>query len=293
MREKTIYALGFFDGVHLGHQALLLACRDLADKLGCRAGVVTFLGHPDALVHGAAPRLINTPADRKKLLLQFHMDTVVELPFDEAMMHMPWQDFFSLLLREHQAAGLVCGADFRFGNRGEGNAEKLAAACANAEIPCVVVPEQKMDGITVSSTYIRKMLEGGQLEEANRFLGHDHVLCGPVVTGRGLGRTIGIPTANVLLPEGVVIPAQGVYACLATVEGHSYVAVTNVGSRPTVGGHQVRTESWLLDYTGDLYGKELTLQFHKFLRPEQKFQSLEALQTQIREDAARAFHLLR
>lgn len=293
MKEKTIYALGVFDGVHLGHQALLRACRDLADEMGCRAGVVTFFGHPDALVHGTAPRLINTPEDRKKLLQQLYMDTVVELPFDEAMMCMPWQDFFALLMKEHRAAGLVCGEDFRFGNRGEGNAEKLAAACTQAGIPCVVVPEQKLDGITVSSTHIRSLLEQGQLEEANRFLGHGHVLSGTVVAGRGLGHTIGIPTANLRLPEEVVVPKQGVYACTVGVDGHAYVAVTNIGSRPTVGGHQLRAESWLLDYEGDLYGKEITLQFHKFLRPEQKFDSLEALQTQIRQDAAQAFQLLR
>jgi len=293
MKERTIYALGFFDGVHTGHQALLRQCRRLADEMGCKAGVVTFLGHPDTLVYGTAPRLINAPQDRKKLLRQLYMDTVVELPFDEAMMRMSWQAFFRMLLQEYHAAGLVCGADFRFGNRGAGTAELLEEACHREGIPCIVVPEQRIDGITVSSTYIRSLLEAGRLEEANRFLGHDHVLTGTVVAGRGLGRTIGIPTANVLLPEGVVVPLQGVYACLARVEAHTYVAVTNVGSRPTVGGHQVRTESWLLDYAGDLYGKEITLQFHKFLRPEQKFDSLEALCQQVRKDAAQAFQLLK
>ena len=285
MKEKTIFALGFFDGVHLGHQALLAACREMADDLGCQAGVVTFLGHPDTLVHGTTPPLINTPADRKKLLQRLHMDTVVELPFDKTMMQMPWQDFFQLL-RQLGAAGLVCGADFRFGNRGEGTAEKLSLACQEAGIPCGVIPEQKLDGITVSSTHIRALLEAGDMEQANRFLGYPHILTGTVVSGRKLGRTLGIPTANLAKPEGVVELPHGVYACKAQVEGEEYLAVTNIGSRPTVGGHHVTVEPWLLDFDGDLYGKTITLEFHRFLRPEQKFGSLEELKEEIQKNAA-------
>lgn len=286
MKEKTVFALGVFDGVHLGHQALLSRCREMADTMGCVAGVVTFTGHPDTLVHGSAPALINTPADRKKLLRQLHIDTVVELPFDRQLMQMPWQDFFQLLLEKYNAAGLVCGQDFRFGNRGEGTAEKLSAACQNAGIPCAVIPQQKVDGITVSSTYIRGLLEKGQVEQANRFLGHPHILTGMVVSGRKLGRTLGIPTANLAKPEGVVELPHGVYACKAWVEDKAYLAVTNIGSRPTVGGHHVTVEPWLLDFDGDLYGKDITLEFHRFLRPEQKFGSLEALKEEIQKNAA-------
>ncbi len=282
MNGKTIYALGYFDGVHLGHQALLRACRELADQIAGKAGVVTFAGHPDRLIHGVAPKLINTPQDRNMLLRQYHMDTVVELPFDEQLMRMPWRDFFRLLMEEYHAAGLVCGEDFRFGDRGMGNAELLLSACKEAGIPCVIVPQQKLDGITVSSTHIRALLETGRLEEANRFLGHPHLLRGQVVPGRKLGRTMGTPTANILLPEGVVTLPHGVYACKAG----ACLAVTNIGSRPTVGGHQTRTESWLLDYAGDLYGRELTLEFYRFLRPERKFDSLEELKAQIQTDAA-------
>lgn len=293
MKEKTIYALGFFDGVHLGHQALLEECRKMADSSGCAAGAVTFMSHPQKVILGRAPGLINTAQDRKKLLVQFHMDKVAQLPFDEEMMRMHWQDFFKMLVQEYHVAGLVCGEDFRFGNRGEGTAQKLAAACADAGIPCVVVPQRKLGDIPVSSTYIRSLLEAGRLEEANRFLGHPHMLSGIVVTGRRLGHTIGIPTANVLIPEDLVIPKLGVYACTVCLDERTYVAVTNIGSRPTVGGHQIRAESWLLDYEGDLYGRQITLHFHAFLRPEQKFASVEALKEQIREDAAQAFKLLR
>ena len=280
--KKVIYALGFFDGVHLGHQALLSACRHLADRNGCAAGVVTFTSHPDTLVLGTTPKLINRAEDRARLLKHFGMDCIVELPFDKALMNMPWQDFLTLLQEKHAAAGFVCGHDFRFGFRGEGTADRLAEACEN----CVVVPAQTLDETLVSSSHIRTLLEAGQMEEACRFLGHPHILSGEVAHGRGIGRTIGIPTANLLPPPETVVLRHGVYACMAYVEGQAYPAVVNVGSRPTVEGKTVKAEAWLLDFEGDLYGKMLPLAFHAFLRPEQKFPSLEDLQAQIQKDAA-------
>ena len=285
MKKRTIFALGFFDGVHVGHGALLQTCRRLADEHGCSAGVITFTTHPDALVLGKAPALINTPQDRKYLLEAYSIERLVELPFDRAMMQLPWQDFFHLLITEYGAAGLVCGQDFRFGNRGEGTAELLLQACRETGLPCTVVPEQKIDGITVSSTYIRSLLGAGKMEEAVRFLGHPHVLTGTVISGRKLGRTLGIPTANLALPAGVICPKHGVYACKALVDNGEYLAVTNIGNRPTVGGHHTTVEPWLLDFAGNLYGKELTLEFYAYLRPEQKFPSLDALQAEICKNA--------
>jgi len=286
MKEKIIYALGFFDGVHRGHAELLKVCRTLADSSGCRAAAVTFSSHPDTLVQGVAPRLINTIEDRVRLLKNAGMDDVVVLPFDKAMMACPWQDFLQLLAETYHAAGLVCGHDFRFGNRGEGNAELLCAYCKEKDMPCAVVPEQTLDGITVSSSHIRTLLEKGEMEEAGRFLGHPHILTGEVISGRKLGRTLGIPTANLALPEEVVKLPHGVYACKATVDGETYLAVTNIGSRPTVGGHRITVEPWLLSFNGDLYGKTLSLSFYRFLRQEAKFPSLEALKEEIIKNAA-------
>ena len=291
-REKTVYALGFFDGVHLGHQALLEACRQLADRLGAAAAVITFDRHPGALIHGQAPALISTAQDREALLRGYGMEQVIVLPFDEQMMRTPWQDFFARLMDEFGAAGLVCGDDFRFGDRGAGNAALLQTACCDAGIPCQVVPEQTLNGVRVSSTHIRKLLEQGSMEEAVCFLGHPHSLSGKVVTGRGLGHTLGIPTANLELPAGIVCPKHGVYACKALVDGKRYLAVTNVGMRPTVGGHHVTVEPWLLDFVGDLYGKTLTVQFYSFLRPEEKFGSLEELKAEIQKNAAQTRKIL-
>lgn len=284
--NKTIFALGFFDGVHIGHAALLSACRCLAEEQGLSAGVVTFGTHPDTLVLGKTLGLINTPADRERLLReQFHMETVVTLPFDEQMRAMPWEAFLAMLREQYGAAGFVCGEDFRFGHRGAGNAALLARCCREAGLPCRVIPDQTMDGIRVSSTYIREQLETGDMATAVRFLGHPHILTGRVVHGHALGRKLGIPTANLRLPQGLAVPKFGVYACSCVIDGRRYPAVTNLGTRPTVQGHSITVEPWILDYSGDLYGREITLEFHYFIRPERKFPSLEALQAEIRRNA--------
>lgn len=291
--KNTIYALGFFDGVHLGHQVLLYACQRLARQAGIGTGAITFEQHPQSLFSATPPALLNSTPDRCHLLRQFGVETILAYPVTPAVMGMPWEDFLMDLLRYHGARGFVCGYDFRFGRNGEGNAEKLQAFCEKYDLQCVVLPEQTLDGIRISSTHIRQLIEQGEMETAEKFLGHPHFLSGTVVPGRHLGRTIGVPTANILIPEEVVIPRLGVYACTAAVDGRKYPSVTNIGSRPTVGGHQIRAESWILDFDGDLYGKEMTLQFHKFLRPERKFDSLEDLKTQIQKDAAETLKLLR
>ncbi len=285
MKNNFIYALGFFDGVHLGHQALLAACRELAVKEGSQCGVITFDAHPDALVFGSTPALLSTKADRERLLRHFGAQSVIALPFDKAMMEMPWDSFLRLLRENYAAGGFVAGSDFRFGHRGLGTARLLQEACRSWGIPCAVVDEQRVEGVRVSSTRIRALLEAGEAEKAAQFLGHPHILTGTVITGRQLGRTIGVPTANIALPEGLLVPRLGVYACLARVAGAQYPAVTNIGSRPTVGGHHITVEPWILDFDGDLYGKELTLELHKFLRPEKKFPDLAALHAEIQENA--------
>lgn len=285
MTKQNIYALGFFDGVHLGHQALLSACIRLAEQTASQPCALTFDIHPQDLVQNKAPLLINTPGDRRLLLEQFGIADIHTLQFDQRTRQMPWQDFFRYLINDLQAAGLVCGEDFRFGYQGEGNACLLKQACQEAGIPCLVVPEQTKEGIRISSTYIRQLIIDGSLDRALAFLGHPHILSGTVISGRKLGRTIGIPTANIRIPEGVILPPKGVYACLVRVGQSIYPAVTNVGSRPTVGGHAITVEPWLLDFDEDLYGRQICVEFYKFLRPEQNFESLEALRQEILKNA--------
>lgn len=285
MEQKTIYALGFFDGVHLGHQTLLEECKRLAQESGCQAGAITFSTHPDGLVLGKSPGLLNTSDDRARLLYSFGIDTVKEIPFDRETMTTHWSVFLNSLVAAG-ACGFVCGSDFRFGSGGLGTPKKLAAYCEKRGLPYAVVPEQTMDGERISSTRIRRALEQGDLDNVSRLLGHPHVLTGEVVSGKQLGRTLGFPTANLPFPEELAAPKFGVYVSVALVGDKTYMALTNLGVCPSVNGQGVTAEVHLLDFDGDLYGKEITVAFHAFLRPEKKFTSLEELKAQIGKDVA-------
>ena len=279
-----IYALGFFDGVHLGHQELLKACCALAEEYGCHTAAITFDRHPKSLFTDNPTVLISTIPDRKLLLNRYGIESVRVLPVIQEIMNLPWQEFIRILL-DDGAAGFVCGDDFHFGFRGEGNAEKLQSLCREKGLPCIVVPEQTVGNIRVSSTYIRRQIETGDMATAVRFMGHPYTLTGTVIHGQKLGRKLGIPTANLHLPAGLAIPKFGVYACRILIDGIYYPAVTNIGTRPTVQGEGITVEPWILDYSGDLYGREITIEFFKFLRPEQKFPTLEDLQAEIHRNA--------
>ena len=283
-RNKRIFALGFFDGVHRGHQVLLSECVRLAKELDCETAAVTFERHPQSLFRPDPPPLLTTLQDRFRLLQRYGIRKVFPFAVTEEVMSTPWQDFLEGLM-DLGAAGFVCGDDFRFGSRGAGNWETLRQFCRERGLPCVIIPEQTLDDVRISSTYIRRQIESGDMATAVRYLGHGHMLTGQVVTGRKLGHKLGFPTANIELPQRVIVPRHGVYACRAYVGEESHMAVCNVGSRPTVEGHQVRTETWLLDFSADLYGQNVTLEFLRFLRPEQRFGSLEELKAAVLQDA--------
>ncbi len=293
MKQRVI-ALGFFDGVHLGHGALLRRTRELAEQYGVQAAALTFDRHPDELVHGISVPLLNTSREREGIMATYYgIEELLTLPFDRARMAQPWQDFVKQSLRqEYGAIHVVCGYDFRFGSRGLGDASKLAELCGELGMGCDCIPEVIIEGNTVSSTLIRRLLSQTEPNEALRLLGHPHILSGTVVSGRKLGRTIGIPTANLSVGEEILLPKTGVYAAMTRIEGKSYLAVTNIGSRPTVGGRHITVEPWILDYSGDLYGQELSLELYRYLRPERSFDSLEALKEEILHNAEQTKHLL-
>ena len=288
--EKRVIALGFFDGVHLGHGALLSLCARRSAELNALPAAFTFDLHPSALIPGKEPvPLLTTPADRTGLMERLYgIQEVIIAHYDKAMMTMPWREFITdFLVRDHAAVHLVVGHDFHFGYKGEGDPQKLQTLCRELGIGCDVVPKVEIDGITVSSTHIRALISQGKMEEAVRFLGHPHVLTHKVSHGKKLGSTLGFPTVNLSFDSGLLIPAFGVYACKACfTSGESRLAVTNVGTRPTVqDGNQVTVEGFLLDFDGDLYGQEVRMEFYHHLRPEQKFDSLEALRAEVMHNA--------
>ncbi len=295
MKHDRVIALGFFDGVHLGHAALLRLTRRRADELGIPAAVLTFDTHPDTLVYHQPVPLINTLEDRKYLMEEkFSMDEVILAHFDRAMMEMPWEAFVEdYLLGELGAKHVVCGHDFSFGYRGQGTPDKLRRLCAQRGVGVNVVDKVSLGGITVSSTHIRQLIRQGDMEAAAQMLGHRHFLTGEVLHGKELGRRLGFPTANLALPEGLIAPAYGVYATLVTLpDGSAHPAVTNVGVRPTVHDQLGRlVEAWILDCTAELYGETIRVEFFTRLRGEKKFDSLEALREEVLRNAAetRAF----
>lgn len=295
MKHDRVIALGFFDGVHLGHAALLRLTRRRADELGIPAAVLTFDTHPDTLVYHQPVPLINTLEDRKYLMEEkFSMDEVILAHFDRAMMEMPWESFVEdYLLGELGAKHVVCGHDFSFGYRGQGTPDKLRRLCAQRGVGVNVVDKVSLGGITVSSTHIRQLIRQGDMEAAAQMLGHRHFLSGEVLHGKELGRRLGFPTANLALPEGLIAPAYGVYATLVTLpDGSAHPAVTNVGVRPTVHDQLGRlVEAWILDCTAELYGETIRVEFFTRLRGEKKFDSLEALREEVlrNADETRAF----
>ncbi len=284
---KRVIALGFFDGIHVGHMAILNITAQRAEELGAAPSVLTFDAHPDNLIIGGSVTLINSPEDRADMIRRkFGIDDVLLLHFDSETMHMDWQDFLEHLTNEFGAVHLCAGYDFHFGYKGIGNTDRMRAWCTERGLGCDIVPEIKCDGITVSSTYIRKLISQGEIERANEFLGHPHTLSDTVRYGYRFGRTIGCPTINMEVPAGVIMPARGVYAAKVYFEGQEHMAVTNVGVRPTVGGKdKVTVESYILDYSGNLYGKQVRVEFYKFLRPEMKFSSVEELKSMIQKNA--------
>ena len=286
---KRVIALGFFDGVHKGHGALLRTVAQVADRLGAKPCAFTFDRSPTAAITGQAVPLLSSVEDRVWLMRRYYgIEEVIVAPFD-GMQKMDWQDFVSeYLQKELGAVHVVAGHDFHFGYMGKGNPQRLQEKCRELGMGCDIIQKVEQDGITISSTYIRTLIAQGEMERANQFLGHPHTLTNRVAHGKKIGTTtLGFPTVNLLIPKGVIVPAYGVYATRVWFDGQCRCAVTNVGVRPTVednDGH-VTVEGFILDFDGDLYGHEIRMEFYKYLRPEQKFASMQALADEIRHNA--------
>lgn len=284
--KKTVLALGFFDGVHLGHAALLRRTAERARELSAEAAVMTFDTHPDTLVRGEAVPLITSAPDRAALIREgFGIDRVEFFRFTEETMRIPWQDFLGMISEKLQTVHFVVGYDFRFGWRGEGSAEKLRDYCREHGLGCDVIGKVTHSGITVSSTAIREMLKRGDMRTAAEFMGHPHILTDTVRHGQRLGRQLGRPTVNMQFAPGVLVPRLGVYAAHIHTEDGVFPAVTNIGVRPTVSqSGEITVESHILDYSGNLYGKTVRLDFLDFLRDEKRFSSPGELAEQIAQD---------
>ena len=216
----------------------------------------------------------------------YGIDEIILAHFDKNMMHMPWRDFITdFLIGKLHACHVVCGHDFRFGDRGEGTPVLLQETCLALGVGCDVIEKVELDGTVVSSTYIRQLLLSGEASRAVRFLGHRHLVHGTVIHGAHNGRSIGFPTANISFAPGVLVPKRGVYLAEAEVEGRCWPALVNVGVHPTTGAlAQPVLEAWLQGFDGDLYGRELSVWLAAFTRSERPFSSMQALRGQLARD---------
>ena len=289
MNNKTVIALGFFDGLHIGHAALLNATKAAAAACGAEPAVLTFDIHPDTFVKHTPVELINSASDRGYIVRRFFgIEKLFYIHFNEETMRLPWQDFMEDITAQYHAVHFVIGHDFSCGFRGEGTAEKISAWCASRAIGCDVIPPVMRAGAIVSSTAVRELLRNGEVDRAAELLGHPHLLTDTVKTGFRLGRTMDFPTINMRLEENVLVPKRGVYASRVLLGEELHLAVTNIGMRPTFDGQCITVETHILDYSADLYGQRVCVEFCKFLRAERRFESPEALSAQIRADVAAA-----
>ena len=286
--------IGNFDGVHLGHQALVAAAVERARSGGGVAVVLTFDPHPARVVSpGRAPAALSTPVQKEELLAELGVDRLAILPFDAEVAGLDPEAFArQVLVGALGARHVVVGESFRFGRRREGDARALAALGDRLGFAVLAVPAVLVGGEPVSSSRVRDALAEGDVRAARALLGRPHFVDAAVVRGDGRGRTIGVPTAN-LEPENEVLPARGVYAARCRVPGGRWSgAVVNLGHRPTFGGGPVTLEAHLLDFEGNLYDARVRLEFHARVRGEQRFDGASALVARIRQDVVEARALL-
>lgn len=272
-----VLALGFFDGVHLGHGALLSRTVQVAHANGWESAAMTFDRSP-----GKDGHLLTSVEDRVRLIRSLYgIDRVFVVPFTDEFRHESWSQFLDDLIEKYETKHVVCGWDYRFGFRGEGDADKLREYTAAHGVGCDVISKLRLNNITVSSTFLKTLVKAGDMAAARRYFGHPYTLSGVVQPGRHLGHTLGFPTANLIPIPELVLPAHGVYAVRGTVDGRSWNGVCNIGTRPTVNGRGVTVETWLDGFSGDLYGRTLAIDFYCYLRPEHKFASVEELKEEI------------
>lgn len=290
----SVVTIGSFDGVHRGHQTLVRRAVDAASERGVRSVAVTFEPHPSAVVRpGSEPPYLQTLAQRIASLDAAGIDQVLVLDFTPKLAALEPHEFLERVLVDRLApVKVVVGTNFRFGHRAAGDVVVLAEGGERHGYEVEAVTLLELEGEPISSSSIRERLAAGDVDWSTRALGRPHEIVGEVVAGEGRGATIGVPTANVAPPEGLLVPANGVYAGHARLGERSWPCVTNVGTRPTFDGRDVTVEAHLLDVEEELYGRRLAVTFEHRLRGEQKFDGPDELVAQIRRDLDAARSLL-
>lgn len=281
--KKRAIALGNFDGVHIGHAAVINAAMQAAKEYGMVPTVLLLDPLPAAVINKDAVKELITEAEKEKLFAAMGVE-VVRIDFKKVKDYAPQEFFVKILAGELNAGMLSCGFNYRFGRNGEGDSRLLSWLCEVTGVWLNIEPAVEHKGEAVSSTRIRKAIENGEIELANEMLGREFGYTFEVVHGDKLGRQLDCPTINQLFPDGFIVPRYGVYASRACVDGEWYRSVTNIGRRPSFENDQQRSETHIIGYSGELYGKNIEVHLLSYKREEMKFDSLEALKTQLEID---------
>lgn len=293
-KKPSVVTIGTFDGVHIGHKAILKRLTDAAEANRLESVLLTFFPHPRQVVQSVSNlRLINTIEEKKKLLEKEGLGSLVIHPFTKEFSRLTAEEYVrDILVKELAAKKIIIGYDHRFGRNRTADISDLKEYGKIYGFEVVEISAQELDEVAVSSTKIRRALENGDIATANNYLGYDYFLTGTIVKGRKIGRTINFPTANIHIDETYkLIPKIGVYVVRTLINDKTYYGITSIGTNPTVNGDAKTIETHLLDFEGDLYGETLEISFLKYIREEKKFESVQELQSAIEEDEtfARAY----
>lgn len=292
--DDTVVALGNFDGVHKGHQQIIERTVKSAEAAGLKSAVFTFSNHTSSIIEGLPPvKNILYGHDKARIIEEMGIDYMFNIPFTKEILTMDPDSFVKeILVDKFKIREAYCGFNYSFGYKASGTAETLMKEGLKYGFGIHVQEPYKIDDVVVSSTYIRGLIEEGKMEECAKFMGRMYAIGGEVVVGNKLGRTIGFPTSNIMIDEGMATPPNGVYITYCTYNGVRYPSVTNVGVKPTIGSYNKNVETHIFNFDKELYGKNIQVEFIKRTRPEQKFDGVEALSKQIQSDCimAKAYH---
>ena len=286
-KQGTAVALGYFDGIHIGHKSVLMKALEKAKEKDLVPVVTLFDIHPRKLLSGEVPPIITTEEKKRKILTDMGFE-IFDFDFRQGMNYEPEEFIDKILVDTLSAKAVFCGFDYHYGKGGKGNVETLREALSKKGIEFDAVEPVFSGDAVVSSTAIRQFITDGEIEKANEMLGEYFSYDFSVNKGDGLGRTWGFPTINQSFPEDFIIPKRGVYVSETEFDGKSYLSVTNVGIRPTVADGGIRSETCILDFSGDLYGKNVKVKLIKYLREEKKFPNVDELRQAIGNDIENA-----
>lgn len=292
--KETVVALGNFDGVHKGHQELIRRTVKSAKMAGLKSAVFTFTNHPKNVLAGR-PVIKNILylEDKTQIIKSLGVDYLFSIEFDELIQHMSTEEFIQkILVKSFNMREAYCGFNYHFGFKAEGSPETLMKTGIRDGFGIHVLEPFKIDGNLVSSSFIRNLIAEGKVDECMKYMGRHYTIAGEVVVGNRIGRTIGFPTSNILIDNAMVTPAHGVYVTYCNYNGTRFKGVTNVGIKPTIGDNKKNIETHIFNFSKDLYGKEIRVEFLNKIRPEMKFENVNELALQIKNDCfiAKQYH---